>query len=170
MQEPDKLIRGVKELSSNWQTTYDYFKHLTTLGLGAILFISAFLRSDKASVVQEISIALSILAFLACIWCSLMVMTILTNMMLYYSGVQSLIELVDVDFKDETKNAEHATKLENKVMELVDKVEKAEPGLKKRTKLAQKLFLAGVVLASIFVLLPILNKLLIVCGILKQPI
>ena len=96
MKVTDSLVSGVKELGSTWPIMYDFFKHLTTLSLGAILFISAFLRFDRASVIQEISIAISVLAFLASIWTSLTVMAQLGDMMIYYSGIQALTKFTDV--------------------------------------------------------------------------
>ena len=168
MKETAFLVDGVKELSTNWQTMYDYFKHVTTLSLGALLFISAFLKNDKTSVIQEISIMFSVLAFLACIWTSLMVMTNLGNMMLYYSGIQGMARLSEACDKDDKDYLEQITKIKNKVLELVDKTDQEEPKLKKWTRATRRLLLTGGVFSSIFVLSPIIYKLLVAIGVLRS--
>ena len=166
MKSTDILSRGVKELSSNWKNMYDYYKHLTTLGLGAILFISAFFRADKASTFQEITIGVSIFAFLASICFALEVMTKMGNMMIYYSSVQALTNLIDADVEEE--NEKRLVELKDKITELVDKIGKEDKPIKRRAKAGDYFFLAGVVSASIFVLAPAINKLLTAVGILKQ--
>jgi hypothetical protein len=165
MKQTDLLIRGMKELSSNWQNMYDYYKHMTTLGLGAILFISAFIKIDKAHSLQEIMIGLSIVAFLASILSALEVMSIMGNMMIFFSSYRALTNLIDADAGgyDEKRLAE----LNAKIAELGDKVEEQRVPIKRWTRATDYLFLAGVVFASIFVLVPTFNKLMIAVGISK---
>jgi len=164
MKDTDVLVRGVKELSSSWPNIYDYYKHMTTLDLGAVLFISAFINPDKAGAFKETIIGVSVLAFLASICCALQVMTKAGNMTIYYSSIQALANLIDVEDGNEGRLIE----LKNKITGLVDKVAKEDKPIKKWMKAAEYSFLAGVISASIFVLAPAFNRFLTAVGLLKH--
>jgi hypothetical protein len=163
----ETLVGGVRDLSSNWQNAYDYHKHLTTLGLGAILFISAFYKTGIINSAPEILIALSILAFLLSMLSSLEVMQILGNMMIYYSGIQSLTTLLGLYNEGQNDHVSEVNDIKAKILELTDKSEGGSKKLDLWVRLTKWSFLSGVIFAACFVLIPTLKKVLMFFGFIR---
>lgn len=158
MKEDERLIKGLQLLGSAWPILYDYYKHITTLSLGAILFISAFLTRDNLNTVQSIFIGLSIIGFLISMVLSLKVMKLFSDLIGLYSSIQAITNLGADDISDAESeiDSERMIKARNKVEYLVDDTGKKTRSLNIWIPKIWAAFLAGVLFAACFILVPLL--------------
>ncbi len=89
------IQKGSEDTITSLQLIYDYYKHITTLSLGVILFISAFLKIGRVNDLQSIFIMISIIAFLLSIVLSLWIMHLIGRVLSYQVGSQAHAQLID---------------------------------------------------------------------------
>ncbi|MBP7705817.1 MAG: hypothetical protein KA243_01075 [Candidatus Aminicenantes bacterium] len=81
---------------------YDFYKHLTTLCLGAILFMAAFLGREITVHVQRISIILAVFFFLISLCVSVFIMTDIGDIVTNAWALQAAAVSID---KDKDRNS-----------------------------------------------------------------
>ena len=116
MEYKDQLER-FKEAN---QFRYDYYKHLTTLCLGAILFMAAFLGREITVHVQRISIILAVFFFLVSLCVSVFIMTdigeIVTNAWRMQVAAVSIDKNKDKNSRDQIAGLQKRMKYTSKIV------------------------------------------------------
>lgn len=157
----ERIIAGSQNTLSALQLIYDYYKHITTLSLGVVLFISAFLKIGKAGGIQEVFIVISIIAFLLSIVFSLKIMKYISSIMNYSSSTQGFAQLIDAsELLGVDQQKKELTKLGIQMNALMEMSYQESKRLKKWIQPTWIAFVCGVIFAVCFILAPILNRLL----------
>ena len=105
-----ELVTTMEQLKETQRMQFDYFKHLTTLSTGSILIIIALLEKvfiDPEGIILSV---LSIVVLAICLLGSLWAMPICGNIVLYTTGLRTIITVGDKDAEDRIKDANEFTK------------------------------------------------------------
>lgn len=150
-----------------YQLSYDYFKHITTLSLGAILFFSAFIiktveAKDKVELSQQISILLSVVAFLLSILFSLTIMKYISKSVNTFATVGDWTHLFDqsTELSDEKRRDEELQKVGKLIQDKLARLDKDIKIAQKWIKPAWFAFLFGVIFAILYIAAPIVSAIL----------
>jgi hypothetical protein len=154
------ILKGSQNTLTALQLTYDYYKHITTLSLGVVLFISAFLKTSNAGGLREVFILFSITAFLISIIFSLMIMRYISKILSYSSSAQGFSQLIDASsLLEPQKQLEELKKIGVQMNAFMDKSMGEAKLLQKWIIPTWSAFLCGVIFAVLYIVSPIFYRL-----------
>lgn len=99
-------VEGLEKLKEVLKFQYDYYKHMTTLSAGSILIIIAILKGVFEEPKGIATVMVSIVCFVLSLIGSLVIMSIIANLVLYLTGIY--IAFIAGDLKDMKKVSDKA--------------------------------------------------------------
>ena len=117
---PDDIkeaIEVLEKLKEVLKYRYDYFKHLTTLNAGSILIIIALLKGIFKEPKGIEIILVSIVCFVLSLVCSLTIMTMIGNLVLYISGIYGAFVAKDIKGGNEISDKAKSTSSKAKIID-----------------------------------------------------
>jgi len=109
-----EAVEILEKLKEVLKYHYDYYKHMTTLNAGSILIIIAVLegifKEPKGIIIILISIGFFVLSLL----CSLIIMSMTGNLVLYVAGVYAAFVAKDLEGIDKAGHKAESTHLKTR--------------------------------------------------------